>query len=634
MVVILAIWGFQKNKAIHLPTIAIPALLYVLLTVLTSPFALHSEAALLETSKVISGFIFFLILSNWLTQEHIPTVLTASIGAASIVALLGVCDYIGWRPFQIPSAGLPSATLGFRNIAAMYTIQILPFAFALFVLAQNRYTLGLSSVALVLLSAFLIYTRTRGAWLGLSVASIITILMWYKTSITQTDPQINKNKRYFLACICTISILLMILPSGLKKQGPQSIDEKKTTIGQTLQSFTQEGGDRGRFIVWQNTLPMIADHPILGVGLGNWPVHYPVYDKGQLITFQSAPERPHNTFLSIWSELGTLGLIIYVWFCIATIRMGFHLLRDASPQTRWIATAGLISFIAIIIHSFFSFPNERISPMLFFWFVPGIFAAHHPPQKQLQSVVTKGIVGILFFIVALQITLTWRLIRFESLLYQAVQSEMSADWSAVAQHTKKARHYGAFHTEGLILHGYALNTLGNYDAALSFYQNAIQKRPNDLQLLNGLAIAAQNQNKVNLAHQTYLQALQIVDNSDTRYNLASLLLQSGQAQQAALQYEQVLRAEEPSLDLYYHLALAYFLAQSPQKAQTALQQAFRMIPTQANVHFEWIESLYQRHRNPKLASIFYSTFVEYWPGNITDKNRAQKRLNELKQSMP
>lgn len=634
MLVILAIWFFIKNSTIHLPKIAIPALLYTLLAVITSPIALHPEVALLETSKILSGLICFFILSNWLNHTNISTLITVSICTATVVALLGFCDFIGWRPFQIPSAGLPSATLGFRNIAAMYTIQTLPFAFALYVLARNRYTLSLSGIALVLLSAFLIYTRTRGAWLGLSLASVVTIIVLYKTRPTHFNIQLNRKKCYGLISLLAIIILFITLPSGLKKQGPQSIDEKKTTVAQTIQSLTQTGGDRGRLRVWQNTLPMLADHPLFGVGLGNWSVHYPKYDKGQLITFQSAPERPHNTFLSIWTELGSIGFIIYLWFCIITLRLGQQLLQAPSAQTRWLAIAGLVSFMAILIHSFFSFPNERITPTLLFWFIPGLFVALNTSKRQVPLLVGKSIICILGVIITLQIMLTWRFIQFDTMLYQAVQSERSGNWPLVTQQTKKALEYGAFHSEALILHGYALNTVGDYPAALSFYQNAIQKRPNDIQLLNGLAIAAQNQKQFDLAHQTYLSALQIADSADTRYNLAAMLLQSGQAKQAAIEYEHVLKVEDPSLDLYYHLALAYFLAHAPQKAQTALKQAFKLMPTQANAHFEWIETLYRRHHNPALASIYYTTFVEFWPGNAQDLNRAQKRLNELKQILP
>jgi len=632
LMAILILWLVVKESPFCLPKLATPALVYACIALATSPFATHPDVAYLETSKLISGLIFFLILSNHLTHQNIPKILSVGIGAGIIVALLGMCDYLGWRPFLIPSAGLPSATLGFRNIAAMYMIQILPFAFALFISTTKHHKMILTATALVLMGSFLVYTRTRGAWLGFAIASITTITVLYYLPPPNIFPILNRQKLKYLGIASIVFILFVTLPSGMQKQGPQSIDEKKTTIGQTIQSATQTGGDRGRLTVWRNTLPLIANHPIWGVGLGNWSVHYPIYDKGTHITFSSAPERPHNTFLSIWTELGSIGLITYLWFCIATIRLGIRQLQNS--QTRWMAAAGLASFIAILTHSFFSFPNERITPTLFFWFVPGLFAAMSPSEKPFPAIRSKGVLSVLLVIVALQIALTWRVIQFDSLLFQAARAERSENWSAVATQTEKALSYGAFHPEAFILRGYALNTLGDYPRSLAFYQDAIQKRPYDLQLLNGLAIAAQNLQQYELAHQTYLKALKIVDSADTRYNLAGLLLQSGQAEEAAQQYTQVLQSEHPSLDLYYHLSLAYFLARAPQKAQQVLQQAFAQMPNQANVHFEWIETLYNRHRKPALANVYYKTFIQFWHGPPQDIDQAQKRLNELQQIKP
>ena len=632
LMAILILWLMVKKSTFSLPQLAIPALVYTLIAILTAPFATHPDVAYFETSKLITGLISFLIFSNHLNHNNISTILSVSVGTGLLVAILGVCDYIGWRPFLIPSAGLPSATLGFRNFAAMYLIQTLPLAFVLFVSATNTYKMILSTTAIILMGAFLVYTRSRGAWLGFGIASVTTMAWLYTQHPTNPFSILNHKKLKYLGIASIIFVLLIMLPSGMQKQGPQSIDEKKTTIGQTFQSMIQTGGDRGRLTVWRNTLPLIATYPILGVGLGNWSVHYPIFDKGTHITFHSAPERPHNTFLSIWAELGSVGLVAYLWFCMATIRLGIRHLQHL--QTRWIAAAGLVSFIAILIHSFFSFPNERITPTFFFWFVPGLFVAMHAPQKPFSHMLSKGIVGMFLMILALQLILTWRVIQFDALLFQAVRSEGARNWSEVATQTEKALSYGEFHAEAFVLRGYARNTLGDYSTALTQYQQALKKRPNDLQLLNGFAIAAQNLQQYNLAHHTYLKALQIVDNPDTRYNLAGLLLQSGKATEAAAQYVQVLEIEKPSLDLYYHLSLAYFLAHSPQKAQQVLQQAFAWMPNQSQAHFEWIETLYHRHQKPALASMYYRTFIQFWTGSPNDRNQAQKRLNELQQTKP
>jgi len=625
---VLGLWLFTKDIAFRLPKLALPALIYTATTLIGTITASHTEVALLEASKTVTGMICFLILSNHLTPLTIPLIITTCVWASIPIALLGIGDYFNHRPFAIPSAGLPSATLGFRNIAAMYAIQVLPWAFALFALVRNRIALWLNATALCLLATFLIYTRTRGAWAGLVIAIILVALFWY-FSRSQEITLFETTKLKTLILPACVFIVLLSLPSNLTKQGPQSIDEKKTTIMQTLQSVAQQGGDRGRLTVWKNTLPMILDHPVLGVGTGNWSVHYPIYDKGMTVTFTAAPERPHNTFLAIWSETGSIGILSYLWFCMATIHLGIRQLKTPNKHAQWLALAGLVSFVAIIIHSLFSFPNERVTPTLLMWLVPAVFAALSRNNKTFSAKQSRGIIGLLSAIVILLLLLTWRLIQFESTLHKAVKAESTNNWASVASLTKEALHQGAFHQEALILHGYALNTTGKTQEALTHYQTAIKKRPYDLQLLNGLAIAAQNQQQYKLARQTYIQALQIVDVPDTRYNYAGLLLQTGHPNDAALQYEKVSAQENPSLDLYYHLALAYFLAKNHEQAHDTLNSAFKWMPENADTHFEWIEMLYRRHRNPALARAFYIAFTQLWPGSDQDRMRAQKRSREL-----
>lgn len=625
---VLGLWLWTKELEFRLPKLAIPALIYTATTLVGTITATHTEVALLEASKTVMGLICFLILSNHLTPLTIPLIITTSVWASIPIALLGIGDYFDLRPFAIPSAGLPSATLGFRNIAAMYAIQVLPWAFAMFALVRNNAALWLNATALCLLTTFLIYTRTRGAWAGLAIAIILVTLIWYISRSNEIKIfETSKFKTLILpACVF---VVLLSLPSNLTKQGPQSIDEKKTTIAQTLQSVTQQGGDRGRLTVWKNTLPMIASHPLLGVGTGNWSVHYPIYDNGMTVTFDAAPERPHNTFLAIWSETGTIGILSYIWFCIATIHLGIRQLKTPNKHAQWLALGGLVSFVAILTHSLFSFPNERITPTLFMWLVPAVFAAMSRNSKIFSAKKSRGIIGLLSVIIIFLMILTWRLIQFESALFKAINAERANNWPGVVSHTQQALNQGAFHQEALILHGYALNTTGETQKAFTHYQNAIKKRPYDLQLLNGLAIAAQNQKEYDLARQTYLEALQIVDTPDTRYNYAGLLLQTGHPSEAALQYEKVSTQENPSLDLYYHLALAYFLAQNNQQAYDALNRAYKWKPEPADRHFEWIEMLYRRHRNPALARAFYTAFAQLWTGSNQDRMRAEKRIQDL-----
>ncbi len=625
---ILFFWLLAPKKPIHIPALSFPALAFVLVAFLSTLWATHTEVAILEGTKYLTGFIFFLILANHLTPNNIPQILTASTWTGIFVALLITCDYLGFRPLNIPSAGLPSATLGYRNLAAMYLIQVLPFAVALFVLTKTRHTALINATAISLISVSILYTRTRGAWLGITIAILLVATLWYWLTKEEVKQSFDKSKRHIIG-IAVLFFGLALLPSNLTKQGPQSIDEKKTTVTDAIGSILQTGGDRGRLTTWRNTLPMIVEHPMLGVGLGNWSVYYPYYDRGELVTFQVAPERPHNTFLAILSEIGLIGFMCFLWFWIAVVKTGWHLIQTPCHHTRWIAAAGLTSFIAITIHSIFSFPFERATPTLFFWLVPGLFAALQQPDKRhSHNITTTTLTWMLTVIMIAQLILTSRLLQFETHMYRAVKAEQTSNWAHVATETQNALAHGVFHVEGLHLHGYALNALSQFHAAKIHYQKAVAKRPYDVQILNGLAIAAQNLNETNTAKTRYREALAIVNSPDIYYNLAGLFLQSGQPDSAIAAYHQVMQMEGPSLDLYYHLAHAYLFNEQIPQAEQMLQRAFAY-DTQAIKHFEWIETLYYKHQKTPIARACYTIFITYCPGDTRALQQAQKRLQEL-----
>ena len=625
IILTLGTWLLKRN--LRLPSLVLPALLYVLIGLTSTLYATNPALSLLEGTKHLTGFLFFLILANHLTPKNIPLILTASIWTGILIALLGIGDYLGWRPVDIPSSGLPSATLGFRNIAAMYLIQNLPFAVAMFALAKARPAAYLNALSIALMGAFLIYTRTRGAWLGLFSGTLVTCILWWYYAPKEPRTEYAIKKWPILVAVSTFT-LLVSLPSGLTKQGPQSIDEKKTSVHTALTSMINEGGDRGRLSTWKRTLPMIADHPILGVGQGNWQIHYPRYDGGTNITFGAAPERPHNNWLQIFAETGIVGLILYSWFCSATIRKGWQLLKTPDLHTRWIAAACLTSFIAILIHSFFSFPSERITPTLFFWLVPGIIAAQSHKDRHLKPVTATPTLVVLFLISLAQIAFTYRLVQFDKYMHRAVGAERNADWKTVLRETQHAETNGTFHREAAHLRGYALNTEGLYAEALDHYQKAITQNPYDLQILNGLAIAAQNLGQPSKAETHYRKALELVDSSDIRYNLAGLYLQFGRAREAIVEYNRIAQIENPSLDLFYHLLHAYLFALQTDKTAEIMQQALDLAP-KATDHFKWIEHFYQRHHKAEIARTCYTLLIAQWTGLPEQMEPAHKRLGQL-----
>jgi len=355
--------------------------------------------------------------------------------------------------------------------------------------------------------------------------------------------------------------------------GPQDIDEKKTEISDALGSVLAPGGDRGRLVVWGQTLSMMADYPVNGVGLGSWSIQYPKYDEGKTVTFDAAPSRPHNDFIWIASELGLVGLITFLWMLIAAACVWR---KNRSGSNTGVSTAAIASLAAVLIHGCFSFPRDRATPTLLFWFALGILGSLSRGSETFRGRTRWAVTSACTVLLAL---LSTRLLAFEALMHQATSFERQGNWNKVASLSAQALETGRLHPEAIHLRGYALNKLGKYADAVEHYAPHQELRPHDVQFLNGYAIALHNTGSTAEAEQRYRQARNIVARSiDLDYNLATLLIQTNQPEEAIELLENVARQESPTGPLLFHLGNALALSGKTARAIEVLEQSLRVDP--------------------------------------------------------
>lgn len=596
--------------------VTVAATAYLLINALSLLWATDTVAGLLELSKLATGLVFLLILATR-PEKEFARYAEAAVAAAAVAASLGVLQHLDLAPWTIPSAGLPSGTLGFRNIAAMLAIQTIPFGLWLLVTTARRNVIW--AVCVAILFGFLIQTRTRGAWLGALAAMAFLVVTYYRF-----DLSLNGRGRKVIIAV-TAGLVLGVLPARLEKVGPQSIDEKKTTVTDAIASVVSPGGDRDRLTLWARTLDAISAHPAVGVGLGNWAVHYPKYDAGSLVTYNGSPSRPHNDFLWIASELGMIGLAALIWMIVAAIRATARTAqRGLAPP---VAIAAAASLIAILVHGCFSFPRERATPTMLFWFALGCIAATAATSLKRRRIEFRWIFGAA--VILLAVALTARVIAFESHMYRTIHPERRGDWVAVAQHTEAALSEGRFHPEALHLHGYALNTSGRYPEAARHYERYAAVRPYDVQFLNGYAIALQNTGDLEAAREMYQRARSLVTSSvDLDYNLATLLIGMKRPAEAVRLLEKVWETEGPSGALLFHLGNARALAGQDEKAIEALEQAVDLAPALTQARFV-LGELYLRRDRAGDARESFRKFLELHTTQDRYSRRARALLEKL-----
>jgi len=94
-----------------------------------------------------------------------------------------------------------------------------------------------------------------------------------------------------------------------------------------------------RLEFYVNTLKIIVEHWILGVGLGDFNLAYQsIWEAGHVYPSTS---NPHNEYLMIWSQSGLVGVGLFIVFHWTFFKMARHLSKDDAP----LAMATLITII-------------------------------------------------------------------------------------------------------------------------------------------------------------------------------------------------------------------------------------------------------------------------------------------------
>src|SRR5882757_7379318 len=133
-----------------------------------------------------------------------------------------------------------------------------------------------------------------------------------------------------------------------------------------------------RMTIDRDSLRMVREKPLLGWGLGTFPVVYPQFRSFYTKFFVN---EAHNGYLQLAVETGVAGLAIAVWFLVTTFRGAAAKLQNWTETVNGTLTvAALLGCVGILVHSFLDF-NLQIPANAAMFYVLCAIAAAGPFQE-------------------------------------------------------------------------------------------------------------------------------------------------------------------------------------------------------------------------------------------------------------
>jgi len=148
-------------------------------------------------------------------------------------------------------------------------------------------------------------------------------------------------------CLATLAAIVLTV---LLIVGPQGRLQSDARLGQT---FADRGGLGLRPAVWEDSLKMVRDFPLFGVGLGGWPEIFPRYQTGPWNEYYF--REAHNDYLQYGTETGLIGLLALIWFIGSAARSLSASRHRLSPAKRPLMAALVLALAAMAFHELVDF---------------------------------------------------------------------------------------------------------------------------------------------------------------------------------------------------------------------------------------------------------------------------------------
>ncbi|MDX2212085.1 MAG: IctB family putative bicarbonate transporter [Oculatellaceae cyanobacterium bins.114] len=366
----------SDDAGLGLTPIHLLVALYWGISVIATALSPVKTAALEGLIKLTLYILFFILMARLLRSPRLRSVLiTVYLHVALLISVVGLRQWLfgadALATWVDPESTLAGTTrvysyLGNPNLLAAYLVPAVVFSGAA-VFAWKNVTAKLLAVMMCLVNAAcLVLTFSRGGWIGLVVASFVSLILLVRWSSIHLP---RFWRRWALPLVLGVSAAFVIVAVA--------------TVAPLRDRFfsifegREDSSNNFRLNVWAAVQEMIRDRPILGIGPGNDAFNY-VYPRYQRTGFTALSA--YSIFLEILVETGFIGFSCFLWLLLVTLNQGWSRLqqmRQTSDREGYWLMAAIATMTGMLAHGLVDTVWYRPQVSTLWWLMIAIVASYY-----------------------------------------------------------------------------------------------------------------------------------------------------------------------------------------------------------------------------------------------------------------
>lgn len=288
--------------------------------------------------------------------------------AVGLVALYAFIQWAGWDPNDLGAVDFGFAhrahgSLGNPDFLAGYLVLVLPAFFLAYNASAPGWRRLLLGAVLGLVTAILIWTQVRAAWLAAALGTL--------AAMAAAWPAVRGRHVLAWAAIG----MVVFVASSVKTPAALS------PAGRLQAGLRGDGSWAGRRFMAGVGLSIFKAHPVMGVGPGSFQQAY-LEEQGSQLQNAANLKEPyrftadiHDDWIQTAAGSGAAGFAILVWLVASAARSAWRQREGAG--------AGLLGLLAAFsVQALFHFPLGIQASALVFWGALGLISALEAPAPE------------------------------------------------------------------------------------------------------------------------------------------------------------------------------------------------------------------------------------------------------------